>query len=44
MNNFCCVLGFLREVIYGLIAYMFQLKKPSLNLCDSDLAIFKQKS
>ncbi|MDE9558043.1 IS982 family transposase [Xenorhabdus bovienii] len=35
-------LGFLLEVAAGLIAYTFQPKKPSLNLRDNDIAIFKR--
>ncbi|MFD0708196.1 hypothetical protein ACFQ0U_13315, partial [Photorhabdus akhurstii subsp. bharatensis] len=35
-------LGFLLEVTAGLIAYTFQPKKPSLNLRDNEIAIFKR--
>ncbi|WP_099126329.1 IS982 family transposase, partial [Xenorhabdus stockiae] len=35
-------LGFLLEVAAGLIAYTFQPKKPSLNLRDNEIAIFKR--
>ncbi len=35
-------LGFLLEIAAGLIAYTFQPKKPSLNLQDNDIAIFKR--
>ncbi len=35
-------LGFLLEIVAGLIAYTFQPKKPSLNLRDCDIAIFKR--
>ncbi|MDC9606332.1 hypothetical protein PSI21_15330 [Xenorhabdus griffiniae] len=37
-------LGFLleMEIAAGLIAYTFQPKKPSLNLRDNDIAIFKR--
>ncbi|BET97564.1 hypothetical protein TCT1_24850 [Xenorhabdus sp. TCT-1] len=34
--------GFLLEVAAGLIAYTFQPKKPSLNLRDNEIAIFKR--
>ncbi len=36
------IVGFLLEVVSGLIAYTFQPKKPSLNLRDSEIAILKQ--
>ncbi|MQL50355.1 IS982 family transposase, partial [Photorhabdus khanii] len=36
------IVGFLLEVVSGLIAYPFQPKKPSLNLRDSEIAILKQ--
>ncbi|NHB95338.1 IS982 family transposase [Photorhabdus stackebrandtii] len=36
------IVGFLLEVVSGLIAYPFQPKKPSLNLHDSEIAILKQ--
>ncbi|MCT8344380.1 IS982 family transposase, partial [Photorhabdus kleinii] len=36
------VLGFLLEVVSGLMAYTFQPKKPSLNLCNFEIAILKQ--
>ncbi|KGM26984.1 transposase [Photorhabdus luminescens] len=35
-------LGFLLEIVTGLIVYTFQPKKPSLNLQDCDIAIFKR--
>ncbi len=35
-------LGFLLEIVADLIAYTFQPKKPSLNLRDGDIAIFKR--
>ncbi len=35
-------LGFLLEIVAGLIAYTFQPKKLSLNLRDCDIAIFKR--
>ncbi len=35
-------LGFLLEIVAGLIAYTLQPKKPSLNLRDCDIAIFKR--
>lgn len=37
-------LGFLleMEIAAGLIAYTFQPKKPSLNLRDNEIAIFKR--
>ncbi|NDL01266.1 hypothetical protein GPY23_20700 [Photorhabdus bodei] len=35
-------LGFLLEIVAGLIAYTFQPKKSSLNLRDCDIAIFKR--
>ncbi|MCT8345217.1 transposase, partial [Photorhabdus kleinii] len=35
-------LGFLLEIVAGLIVYTFQPKKPSLNLRDCDIAIFKR--
>ncbi len=36
------ILGFLLEVVSGLMAYTFQPKKPSLNLCNFEIAILKQ--
>ncbi|CDL85167.1 transposase (fragment) [Xenorhabdus szentirmaii DSM 16338] len=36
------VVGFLLEVVSGLIAYTFQPKKPSLGLRDQEIAVFKQ--
>nr|WP_323861851.1 hypothetical protein [Xenorhabdus sp. 5] len=36
------VVGFLLEVVSGLIAYTFQPKKPSLNLRNNDIAILKR--
>ncbi|MCT8344853.1 IS982 family transposase, partial [Photorhabdus kleinii] len=35
-------LGFLLEIVASLIAYTFQPKKPSLNLRDCDIVIFKR--
>ncbi len=35
------IVGFLLEVVSGLIAYTFQPKKPSLNLRDSEIAILR---
>ncbi|MBC8946988.1 transposase [Xenorhabdus indica] len=36
------VVGFLLEVVSGLIAYTFQPKKPSLGLRDSEIGMLKQ--
>ncbi|CDG15943.1 transposase (fragment) [Xenorhabdus doucetiae] len=36
------VIGFLLEVVSGLIAYTFQPKKPSLGLRDREIAVLKQ--
>ncbi|OTA14775.1 transposase [Xenorhabdus vietnamensis] len=36
------VVGFLLEVVSGLIAYTFQPKKPSLGLRDYEIAMLKQ--
>ncbi|KLU15992.1 hypothetical protein AFK69_07185 [Xenorhabdus sp. GDc328] len=36
------VVGFLLEVVSGLIAYTFQPKKPSLGLRTHEIAVLKQ--
>lgn len=36
------IVGFLLEVVSGLIGYTFQPKKPSLGLRDHEIAILKQ--
>ncbi len=36
------VVGFLLEIVSGLIAYIFQPKKPSLGLRDHEIAMLKQ--
>ncbi len=36
------VVGFLLEIVSGLIAYTFQPKKPSLGLRDHEIAMLKQ--
>ncbi|CAQ85356.1 Transposase [Photorhabdus asymbiotica] len=38
-SRHCSVISFLLEVVSGLIAYTFQSKKPSLNLCNFEIAI-----
>ncbi|CDM88691.1 transposase [Xenorhabdus bovienii] len=41
-SRYRSVVGFLLEIVSGLIAYTFQPKKPSLGLRDSEIGMLKQ--